>query len=111
VRPLLRQVEFPFVGLFEGNAHLVDQELADDLRPVDRERFHRLFTREPGAGVDDVLDQLRRRVVRPLVDDPALRRERVAVGRVGGLGHEQHLHACLCEHAGPRQYGDAGADD
>ena len=46
------------------------------------------LTGESGAGLDDVFDQLRRRVPFTLVDDPALRPERIAVLRVRGLGDE-----------------------
>ncbi len=94
MRPLLRQIELPLFARGEGDVNLFQQQLADDARAFDGQKAHCLFAREAGTGADDVFDQLRRRVVLALVDNPALRPERVAVFRIRRLRHQQDFDSC-----------------
>ena len=75
------------------------------------EKANRFLVRQPGAGAQDVLDQFRRRVVGPFVNDPALGPERVAVLGIGGLGHQKNRDACAGQAERGGQTGDAGPDD
>ena len=111
VRPFLRQIELALFADGEGDVHLIEQQFLDDARPFDGEEAHRLFVREPGAGGDDVLDQLGGRVAFALVDDPALCPEGVAVLRIGGLRDEQDFDPRAGQAERRGQPGDAGADD
>ena len=111
MRTFLGEVELSGVRLGEWHFDLVQQQLAHDPRALGRKKSNRFLVAEPCARLNDVFDEPLRRVVFTLVDDPALRPERIAVRRVSGLGNEQNLHSRTGKRKRRRQSGDARADD